>query len=87
MNEKEVIDRFVNSPEFYIIEEYVSKPYEDTIIEQDKEIQVLKNNWDELKNMVDNEIGYYIEDEDDEWFEAKKIQNIMKEIEERSYEK
>lgn len=86
MNEKEVIDKFVNSAEFYIIEEYVSKPYEDTIIEQDEEIQRLKNNWDELKECIKNRLHtitmhpYMIHS-------YEFVLDKMKEIEENSYEK
>jgi len=42
MSEEDIIDEFVNSSNFEIIDNYISKPYIETIEELDKEIERLK---------------------------------------------
>jgi hypothetical protein len=49
MNKEEIIKDFVNSDTFEIIEDYISKPYIETINE-------LENNWNELKEWLENEL-------------------------------
>lgn len=52
MSEEEhnkIID-FVNSDDFMLLDSYISKPYEETIIEQDKEIERLNNQLDFIKD-------------------------------------
>lgn len=48
-----IID-FVNSDDYMLLNSYISKPYEETIIEQDKEIERLKNGYCELKVKCNN---------------------------------
>lgn len=49
MNKKEIIEEFVNSKDFEIIESYISEPYEETIKELDEENQQLKEKIEMLK--------------------------------------
>ena len=50
MNEEKIIEKFVNSKDFFVIENYISKPYEETIEE-------LEHNWNELEKWLREQIG------------------------------
>ena len=52
MNEEKIIEKFVNSKDFFVIENYISKPYEETIEE-------LEHNWNELKKWLEGYIQSY----------------------------
>ena len=55
MSEEDIIKEFICSDNFIIINDYITKPYEETIKEQDKEIERLNNIIDKLE--IDIEIG------------------------------
>jgi len=58
MNKEEhnkIID-FVNSDDYMLLNSYISKPYEETIIEQDKEIERLNNIINELEKWAKEEL-------------------------------
>ena len=71
MNKEEhdkIID-FVNSEDYMLLNSYISKPYEETIVEQDKEIERLNNiieeieKWTKENNVNNRDIyGYEMED-------------------------
>ena len=56
IDNKKIINDFVNNKNYTIIFDYISKPYEETIIEQDKEIARLNKIIERLKNY--NELVY-----------------------------
>ena len=74
MNEEKIIEKFVNSKDFFVIENYISKPYEETIEE-------LEHNWNELKKYIGSE-WYCFDNESVEYDVAKDILNKMQELEE-----
>ena len=51
-----IID-FVNSDDYMLLNSYISKPYEETIIEQDKEIERLNNIIDECADRIMKELN------------------------------
>lgn len=54
--EKDKIIDFVNSDDYMLLNSYISKPYEETIVEQDKEIEKLNNIVETLKTEAFNGI-------------------------------
>ena len=55
--EHDKIINFVNSEDYMLLNSYISKPYEETIIEQDKEIERLNNIIDELEKWLNKIIN------------------------------
>ena len=45
---KKIIEKFVNSDDFYVIDCYISKPYVETINEMQEEKEMLKSTIDQL---------------------------------------
>lgn len=61
ISDKEIIDKFVNSYEFPVIDNYISKPYEETIIELDNEIKEQGKEIERLNNVINELEKYTIE--------------------------
>ena len=54
-----IID-FVNSDDYMLLNSYISKPYEETIIEQDKEINELQDRIDKAIEYIENDLQSFL---------------------------
>lgn len=80
-----IID-FVNSEDYMLLNSYISKPYEETIIEQDKEIErlnnIIKNIKEEIESYIDITIDHLETSNEEINFELRNKCRAMREIKE-----
>lgn len=75
---KKIIDEFVNSKDYFVIDYYISKPYIETIQEMEQEKQQLKSVLDEIRELMNRyNLGKY--DYSIPTFEIQEILDKVKE--------
>lgn len=75
-----IID-FVNSEDYMLLNSYISKPYEETIIEQDKEIERLKKDLINLLRIIDKNCDD-LEGTEEEFDSLDRAEDLLKALKE-----